>query len=112
MPQNRYRPGELDQRIEIIRVTTAADGQGGYTRSESTFKTLWAHVRPRGGREQREHGKVEADATYIFTVRFRSDLTEKDIIRWNGDDYNIRNLLPRTTRSLYLEIEGERGVTT
>lgn len=106
-----YDVGELDQRISVKRETRTADGTGGFTVADTTVATLWAHVRPKRGKEVGIHDKVEAPAMYIFAIRYRSDLLERDRITWNGDDYNIRAILTRGGRKMFLELEAERGVT-
>lgn len=106
-----YDVGELDQRIDVKRDTLTSDGMGGSTTTTSTVATLWSHVRPKRGREVALHDKVEAPALYIFAIRYRSDLRDSDYITWNGADYNIRAILTRGGRKMFLEIEAERGVT-
>jgi SPP1 family predicted phage head-tail adaptor len=106
-----YDAGELDQRIVVKRDTLASDGMGGSTTTTTTVATLWSHVRPKRGREVGLHDKVEAPALYIFAIRYRSDLRDSDYITWNGADYNIRAILTRGGRKMFLEIEAERGVT-
>lgn len=107
-----YRVGELDQLIDIKREVRVSDGAGGFTTSRTDVAAdLWAHARPRSGKEIGVHNRVEAPAMYLFVVRYRSDVKENDIIVWDGDDYNIRAILTRGGRSMYLEIDAERGVT-
>lgn len=106
-----YDVGELDQRVTVKRQTLTSDGMGGSTTVDATVATLWAHARPKRGRELGAHDKVEAPALYTFVVRYRDDLLERDRITWNGQDYNIRAILTRGGRKMFLEIEAERGVT-
>lgn len=105
-----YDVGELDQRVPIKRQTRVSDNMGGYTTTDTTVATVWAHVRPKRGREQGIHDKVEAPALYVFVIRYRSDILDSDRITWNGADYNIRAILTRGGRKMFLEIEAERGV--
>jgi SPP1 family predicted phage head-tail adaptor len=107
-----YYPGDLDQLITIKRETRAADGMGGGVDSLTTIASdLFAHVRPRSGKEMGIHDKVEAPALYLFVIRYRDDLREDDRIEWNGQQYNIRAILSRGARELYLDINAERSVT-
>lgn len=106
-----YDIGELDQRIIIKRQTRTADGMGGFTVADTTVATLWAHVRPKKGREIGVHDKVEAPALYVFVIRYRSDILDSYRITWNGSDYNIRAVLTKGGRKMFLDIEAERGVT-
>lgn len=106
-----YDVGELDQQAIIKRQTRTADGLGGWTVTDTNVATVWAHIRPKKGREYGIHDKVEAPALYIFAIRYRSDILDSDRITWNGADYNIRAILTRGGRKMFLEIEAERGVT-
>lgn len=106
-----FRPGEMDQLITIQRETLADDGYGGQTVTLTNVATdLFCHVRPRSGKEGEEYQRLNAEATYMFVIRYRDDLREDDRIIWNGVQYNIRTILGRGGRSMYLEIDATRGV--
>jgi SPP1 family predicted phage head-tail adaptor len=104
-----YNVGELDKRITIRRETRTADRIGGYDITLSTVATVWAHVRPKAGTESIRADRVEAKNMVLFVIRWRDDVLESDRITWDGVDYNIRAILRRGGRKLYLEIEAERG---
>lgn len=105
-----YAPGELDKRITFKRETRTADRVGGVVVSLTNVATVWAHVRPRTGNESENSSRVEAKSSFLFVIRNRSDILESDRITWAGVDYNIRAIMRRGERPLYLEIEAERGV--
>lgn len=107
-----FRIGELDQSIGIWRPVFTPDGQGGQLRSEVLQHTLMAHVMARGGGENFKYEKIDAPAFTTFVIRNSSnlDIKENDLIKWGGDDYNIRAIQRTGGRSLYLEINAERGV--
>mgnify|MGYP000715970185 CR=1 FL=1 len=108
----KYRPGELDQRIEIIRQVRTDDGRGGHNRTEVVQYTLWALVIVKGGAEVFKYEKVDAVAVYTFVVRNTKSLVinDTDFIKWDGVKYNIRSPLKKSPRKMYLEIEAERGI--
>ena len=107
-----YRVGELDQRIAFQEMTKTPDGLGGNTVVWSTITNgdAWAHVRPASGREVTEFDRVNAEAKYLFVVRNRQDIQDSYRILWDGEPFNIRLRKQPKTRTLYLEIDGERGV--
>lgn len=107
-----FRPGELDQRIAFQEKISTPDGIGGSTFTWATITDgdAWALARPKSGREVTEFDRVNAEATYLFVVRNRQDVTDANRILWDGVPYNIRIRKQPKTRALYLEIDGERGV--
>lgn len=106
-----WRPGELDQLIDIKRMVKTSDGYGGDTVALSYVVTgLWTKVRPMSGKEAERFDKLNAEFTNLFVVRFRDDIQEDDRIVWDGDEYNIRTIQKAGSRSLYLEIYADRGV--
>ena len=105
--------GQADQRVTFQRATDAADGVGGTTQTWANFAatpTVWAKVTPRVGREAMEEGRMNAALLATFTVRYRSDVTELDRIVWRGEAWNIRRIMRKSGRNLWLEIDAERGV--
>lgn len=107
-----HRAGELDQQITIKRETKVSDGMGGdISTLVDVASDLWAHVRPRSGKEIGTHDRVEAPALYLFVIRYRNDIRNDDRIVWNGETYNIRAILTAGSRTSFLEINAERGVT-
>jgi SPP1 family predicted phage head-tail adaptor len=103
-------PGTLDQRIVIASETRTADDYGGAAVTWTTLATVWAEVRPMTGRERSDAAAIEAPASYRFTIRRRSDVTEAMRITWNGGTYNIRFIADPGARGLYMTIDAERGV--
>ena len=106
-----YRPGELDQRIDIKREILVDDGVGGQDiRLENIATCISAHSRNLSGKEVERYDKLNATSLNIFVIRYRSDLREDDQITWGGDIYNIRHIPNNGARKLYTEILAERGV--
>lgn len=105
-----FRPGELDQYIKIQRESKVSDGYGGSTISWVDYMDLWAHVRPLSGREVTDFNRVNAEARYLFVVRYPSDIQDNDRIEWDGEYFNIRVRKQPKGRDLYMQIEAERGV--
>lgn len=107
----KYRPGELDQRIDIKREVLVSDGLGGQDeRLENIATCISAHSRNLSGSESERFDKLNATSLNMFVVRYRNDLREDDRIFWNGESYNIRHIPSNGGRKLYTEIIAERGV--
>jgi len=107
-------PGKLDQRITFQYKSRTPDEGGGASIAWVNIPgvhTVWASVRALKGRERIGAGeRVEAEAGYLFTIRNRSDISEKNIILWNGRKFNIRFVRDLSDRPLYMEIEADQGV--
>lgn len=106
-----YRPGELDQRINIKREILTDDGLGGQDiRLENIATCISAHSRNLSGKESERYDKLNATSLNMFVVRYRNDLREDDRIEWEGSSYNIRHIPSNGGRKLYTEIIAETGV--
>ena len=106
-----YRPGELDQRIDIKREILTDDGLGGQDmRLENIATCISAHSRNLSGKESERYDKLNATSLNMFVVRYRNDLREDDRIEWGGNSYNIRHIPSNGGRKLYTEIIAETGV--
>ena len=105
-----YRPGELDQRLEFFTRTESDDGYGGRSVSFVSKGSSWCKVKPLSGKEIEKDDQVQDTFEVKFVIRNRQDLSETDLIRWSGNDYNIKSMPPRGDRVLYLEIIAVRGV--
>ena len=107
------RIGRLDQRITFQSKGRTADGIGGFTDALSdiaTTPTVWARVEPASAKEMLEDGRVNAQGSYKFTIRTRTDINETMAIVWDGEVYNIQAVLRRGKKPLYTQIIAERGV--
>lgn len=107
------QPGQLDQRITFKRESRSNDGIGGSVRvwvDVDSVPTVWAAVRAKSGRERYDIDRVDAEAGYVFVIRSRSDIDERNAIDWNGRRFNIRFVRNVGGRPLYMEIDADQGV--
>lgn len=107
----RYQTGELNQLITLKRFVRTSDGAGGISRNLQEITKAWAHVRPQSGREREQANRLQASSMYIFAIR-RTEISEVDVIEWQGVTYNVRFVRDRGSQSLMLEFEAERGVAS
>lgn len=105
-----FRPGELLEKIDILRETLTSDGMGGSDVTTATVYSVRAHVRPMSGNEVTNWDQVSAPHMYLIVIRRLSDITEKDRISWRGNEYNIRSISDNGPRALYIELQAERRV--
>ena len=105
-----YHSGELRDRVKVLREQITPDGIGGNTSEWVIQGAYWAHVRPLSGREITEYDRVNAEARYLFVVRYPAEIADSDRIIWEGEEFNIRVRKQPKGRDLYMQIEAERGV--
>jgi SPP1 family predicted phage head-tail adaptor len=101
--------GELDQRVTFSREVRAPDGSGGSESTWTDFATVWAKCMPISSIEREQAARQSAEATYLFTIRKRTDIDETCVAVWNGRRFNVR-FVRDMPRSAWLEIEVEKGV--
>jgi len=87
------RAGDLRWRVTLQTVTQSNDGRGGVTSTAATLEAnVPAHVRQAPGREFLGSDQVAAERRAVFTVRYRTDLTERDRVVFEGTTYDIRGI--------------------
>ena len=105
-----YEVGELRERVTLRRYTETFDDYGAVVRAASSIaENIYAHVRPASGNESNRGDQTEARARYLVVIRYRTGLTEKDFVVWQGVEYGIRAIMDRGARSHFIELEVERG---
>jgi SPP1 family predicted phage head-tail adaptor len=108
------RTGELDRRLKFQEPdrTQATDGQKVPTWTDiSTVPDMWCKVStPMGGRgsmEDYEADQLTATTVTLFTIRYRSDITQQMRIVFEGSNYDILTI-EEVTRRNYLIIKAEK----
>ncbi len=101
--------------LTFERESRVADGAGGFTPSWSTIGQLWAEPRYLRGGEREVHGALREINAYRFICWSAAveglALTVSDVIVWNGERYNIREVPRRLNGGPETEIVAETGVT-
>lgn len=96
--------GKLDRQITLLRYAESPDTAGGVNETYSEFATVWATVRDLRGSQFIAAHQTNNAITTKFTMRFRTDLTGKDRIGWNGREYEIIGAPIEIGRNESLEI--------
>ena len=99
-------PGQLKTRLAVQQPVETDDGQGGVSRTWTTFATVWAQVVPAGST-----ASVEADASgaiqrYRITLRSQLSLTTQHRFVEGARIYRIVGLRERDDRR-FVEIDAE-----
>lgn len=89
------RSAKLRHRVELQRVTVAADTHGDQTKTWTTLAEAWASIEPLSGREFLQASQVMSDVTVRITVRGRPDitLTPKDRVKYGTRYFDIRHVI-------------------
>lgn len=99
--------GKMDRQIIIEEKSVTRDDFGAETVIWQDVATVWAEVLPISGREVFNAGKIFAEATTLFRIRWRSGLTEDMRISYGGQYYGVSYLREVGRREL-LEITASR----
>ena len=113
MLQSNEQIGRLDKRItfqeQIIGVNASnEDEQTGWQNITDT-PTVWAKVEERSGSEVYRAEKLTGLTVAVFTIRYRTGITEKNRILYNGKKWDIHSIL-NGSRKGYLSITAESGL--
>lgn len=100
----------LRHRITIEQPVLVADGQGGYTKSWSTFATVWARITPAGGNENASTRQQVPEINYRIVLRYRDGITSAMRINWNSRLFNIRTVSDPDGLKINLILIVEEGV--
>ena len=84
--------GRLRQRVTILRLAEADNGQGGYTSSWEPIATIWAEVAGLTGREVVMERTLQGITTYRIRILWRADLKQSDQLRYGEQTLNIRSI--------------------
>lgn len=81
--------GQLDRRITIQSQAGTQDEFGQSVDSWSDVATVWAQVKFKAGSESVSANKLTTGADCIFTIRYRSQITTRNRIIYEGEYYDI-----------------------
>lgn len=86
------RAGRLNRRIIIQEPTETQDDFGEAIQSWATYRTIWAEVRQKPGRESFDADQIVAETDTVFKIRYLTGLTRKMRISYNSDIYDIHSI--------------------
>ena len=86
------RAGRLNRRITIQEPTESQGTTGQAVPSWATYRTVWAEVKQRTGKESFDADQMVAETNTIFKIRYLTGLTRKMRISYGGDYYGIESI--------------------
>ena len=96
-------PGRLNKRVGIFRYEEFETELGQRRMSLHQVATVWAEVKPVRGTEFLEYYKDSNSLQFKITMRHR-DLTEKDVLVYQGRQFEIDSVIDIMEAGIYLEI--------
>jgi len=116
MPISVFNPGRANQRVrpQGKSVTRNAIGEEIVTWTDVVTDTadhcLWAEVWPLKGREFFAAAETQYAADVRFRIRFRSGIVREQRILWDGEPYDITQVVDVGAGHHTLEILATNGV--
>lgn len=93
------RAGRLNKKITIQQATDGRSTSGAVEPTWSTYAVAWASVEPATGREFEDSDQVNAEASIKFRIRYKSGITNKMRISWDGRVFDITAVLNQYERN-------------
>lgn len=100
-------PGDLNKRIQIIRIKTGRqyDSKGHPIPEEEVIRDCWAKVTSTTGTELIRAGVELSNGRRRFLIRWTPvQITAAMIVRYAGDDYDIEYVNAYSDDKRYVEI--------
>jgi len=98
------RAGRLREQVAIKAYTEAADSYGQAIKTYTTRATVRAEVRQLSGTEESQAGQYQGRQLMLFTMRDVT-LSQVDRLTWNGNDYEIIEVIERMHRGRVLVVK-------
>ncbi len=97
-------PGRLNKRVGIFRYEEYETELGQRKTGLHQIATVWAEVKPVRGTEFLEYYKESNALQFKVTMRYRHDVTEKDVLVYQGRQFEIDSVINIMEAGFYLEI--------
>lgn len=96
--------GKLNRKIIIQSPPTSKDNGGELTGSRVTYITTWAKVTDKSSGENMVEGTQPMTTTRIFTIRYRTGITNDMRVSYNSQYWKITGMM-EIGRKEYIDIQ-------
>lgn len=103
----KMKIAELNKRIQIIRNTLTENDNGVDEETEVILNEVWAKVQNMSGTEVFRSNSDFSKVTTRFVIRYLTDITTDDYIKFEGRKYNIVYINNYNFSNDFIEIVGE-----
>lgn len=84
--------GRLDRQIQLQSSTPSQNTSGEKIASWATYDTVWAEEIDVPAREKIASGTEQSIKQMGFLIRYRSDVTRRHRVVYNGENYDIEDM--------------------
>ena len=100
------RIGQLTEKVSVYREITVKDTFGALEiKKQAIVQNRWAKVELKSMSESAEMDKIQFNQAIKVTMRY-IDITQNDIIEYEGNFYNVYSFIPMQRKS-YIVLEAE-----
>jgi len=96
--------GRMEHKIDIIRKTTARKDGGGITETWTKNVSVWSSIKPKKINELLAAQNLEQQVSHTIVIRYKSDLTTDDLIRFGTRFMRIKSIINIDERNRYHQI--------
>ena len=99
------RAGRLRHRVAFLEKSATRSSTGAEVVTWSAFASdIPAEAQPLSGREFIAMRQAQSDISIRFRARYLAGVNAAMRVRWNGADYDVREVIDRDARGRELEI--------
>ncbi len=102
--------GALRHRVTIQEEVRVVDAEGDTTRTWTDVATTSVKIEPLKGLERLRAMQIEDSVTHKVTMRYRSGVIAAQRLVFGTRTFNIRSVINREERNLWLELMVDEGV--
>lgn len=96
--------GRLNKKVTIYGYTEIDSPLGGKKVALAKKAKVWAELKPVRGTEFLEYYRDTNELQYKITIRYRPDVTEKDVILYKKRQFEINSIININEDDVALEI--------
>lgn len=96
--------GRLNKRVAIYSYKETETSLGAVKAILCKDATIWAELRPVRGTEFLEYYREANALQYKVTIRYRPGLTEKDVLVFEGRQFEINSIINIMEGKTYMEV--------
>jgi SPP1 family predicted phage head-tail adaptor len=100
------RAGQLRHQVVLQRRTvTRSAGHAAMAETWTNWQTVWAKIEPLSGRELLQAQQTQAETTHEIVIRYVSELTPRDRVRFGTRVFEILSIINRDERNEMLTLQ-------